>query len=88
MTRGEVEARQAPRLAAWIMEHARHDHMCRAGDCPHCPHDQADDRVACAEYPCSCGLAGILDDLDPSIVHQLEDEDEPDPVPADFGHTP
>ena len=74
------------RMAAWILEHADHGNFCRTEFCNHCPHHPTDSRVACAEYPCSCGLSAILDDLDPSVAHQLEDEDD-GPGPMDLSPT-
>lgn len=72
--------RMAERMKAWILDHANHGNFCTTEFCNHCPHDERDSRVACAEHPCNCGLAGILQDLKPSILFQLEDEEEETPL--------
>lgn len=62
-------------LALALLRYGQHDWACRSKEDPHCPHSIADDRVACHEYPCTCGLASILQELIPAIIYQR-----PDPV--------
>jgi hypothetical protein len=76
----------AQRMRGWILANAQHSSLCRAFNCPDQPHSILDSRVACASQPCSCGLSAILDDLEPSVAHQLEEvDDDEGPTPVDFG---
>jgi len=56
------------KVVAWILENGRHPSGCRAATDPH----RHPDRGSCDDYPCSCGLSAILDELNPSIIHQIE----------------
>lgn len=65
------EASEEDLVIAFI-RYAQHEWQCKSRDDDHCPHSLSDDRVVCADYPCTCGLAEILHGLMPTVVFQLQ----------------
>lgn len=60
-------------LASTVIRYAQHEWSCKATDDPHCPHSMTDERVACADYPCTCGLGAVLRALMPTITYHTTD---------------